>query len=161
MLIVGGLAVVLVVVVATRLLGPKAEPSETASAATASGIPGGGSPSGLDADPKHLATIAKMAGSRSGDEYTGGDARDPMVALAGRRTPASERGDGAPAVVTPTTLPAMSLYGIVWDPASPVALVDGQELRVGDTIKGARVIDIGVDRVVFTYRSRQFVLTVE
>lgn len=58
-------------------------------------------------------------------------------------------------------LPLMSLYGIIWDPKTPIAMIDGMDLRVGDRIKGARIIEIGIDRVVLSYRSKRFVLTVK
>ncbi len=86
-----------------------------------------------------------------------------MVPLAGARAGRDDEDDDQqqPEQAAPVALPSMSLYGIVWDPANPVALIDGNDVHVGETVKGARVVAITVDSVVLAYRSRQFVLTVE
>jgi hypothetical protein len=163
LIVVAGLGVVLVVVVVIRLLP---DSSGTADAAAASPLPVVLAPSAtseLDADPKHLETVARIAKARSSESYAADDVRDPMVPLVRGRGSSGDAADGggqeeAPA---PASLPSMSLYGIVWDPANPIALIDGNDVHVGDTVKGARVVSIEVDRVVLSYRSRQFVLTVE
>ena len=61
----------------------------------------------------------------------------------------------------PTTLPNMWLSGIIWDPENPIVMIDGLDLRVGDKIKGAKVVEIRMDSVVLSYASKQFVLTVD
>jgi hypothetical protein len=55
----------------------------------------------------------------------------------------------------------MTLSGIVWDPESALAMIDGVALHVGDTIKGARIVEIGIDRVALLYKAKRFVLTVD
>ena len=113
----------------------------------------------LTADPDHLVRIARLSRALSRTYYTGGDARDPMSPLARETTTprAEPRTSGAGETIA---LPLMSLYGIIWDPKTPIAMIDGMDLRVGDRIKGARITEIGIDRVVFSYRSKRFVLTV-
>lgn len=157
MMMLAGLAVVLLVVVGVRLLG-----SEGASSSSGS-VPKGvdGRPVSLvDRDPQHLATVAKIARARVGAAYEGARYRDPMVSLVRDKKPAQtgSRVEEKPAQIE---LPEMSLYGIIWDPTNPIALIDGLELHVGDRIKSSTVVEIGIDRVVLAYRSRRFVLTVE
>lgn len=162
-LIAAGLGVLLVAVVGVRLFSPSGGAGDTASASPFPGILEPKPESALDADPNLLKAVAKVAKARSGETYSGDEFRDPMLPLTGARP---TRGDGEEEQqqseqAAPVALPAMSLYGIVWDPANPVALIDGNDVRVGETVKGARVVAISVDSVVFAYRSRQFVLTVE
>lgn len=115
----------------------------------------------LDSDPSHLRTVAKIATARARTIYAGFDLRDPMVPLlAERRSGTSSIGQrqNAPA---PITLPAMTLSGIVWDPESALAMIDGVAHHVGDTIRGARITEIGIDRVALVYKGKRFVLTVD
>ncbi len=153
-MILGGLALVLVVVVLIRMM-----PSGDGTALAATTGPDG---SIIDRDPQHLACVAKIARARMQKMYTGDDARDPFKALvrltSTRTTPERQQKPAAPA---PVTLPYMTLYGIIWDPETPIAMIDGMDVHVGDRIKGARVIDIRIDRVIREYREKQFELTVD
>ena len=114
----------------------------------------------VDSRPEHLASVARISRSGCRRPYAGDTLRDPMVALA---TEASATNDARevhrPAPVT--TLPYMILGGIVWDAQSPVVMLDGDALGVGDEIKGARITEIGFDRVVLTYKGKRFELIVE
>jgi hypothetical protein len=159
-LILAGLGVVLVVVVCVRLFSGGGA-GDSASASPFPGILEPTPASELDSDPKHLETVAKVAKARSGEAYSGDQLRDPMVPLVGTRPSRDGDEEDQPEQAAPVALPPMSLYGIVWDPANPVALIDGSDVHVGETVKGARVVAINVDSVVFAYRSRQFVLAVE
>jgi hypothetical protein len=165
LLILAGASVALLVVLVFRFALPVGGNSGTSASASEKG---GGRPVGvLDSDPKHLTTVAKIARARTQTAYTVGDLRDPMVPLlsgGSARTTESGEGasdDGAAPVYTEASLPPMSLYGIIWDPENPIAMIDGMDLCVGDRIKGARIVEIGFDRVVLSYRSKDYVLTVE
>ena len=61
----------------------------------------------------------------------------------------------------PTTLPNMRLSGIFWDEQSPIAMIDGLGFRVGDRVKGARIVEIRIDSVVLSFASKEYVLTVD
>jgi len=159
LMILGGLGLVLVVVVVIRV----AFPAGGAGVSTAQASENGAEfseRSPLDHDPSYLATVAKIARVRLGTAYEPEIDRDPMAPLARERTTrtTSVQRSEQPA---PVTCPVRALYGIVWDPETPVAMLDGQDARVGDTVKGAKVIEIDIDRVVLSYRSQQFTLTVE
>ncbi len=43
----------------------------------------------------------------------------------------------------------LTLEGIVYDPNSPVALMDGEMKRVGDQVRGATIVEIKPDSVLF------------
>jgi hypothetical protein len=154
-----GLSAVLLIALVIRFVG---------SGASNGGSSGGGSLAFLgaragvfDSDPSHLQTVAKIATSRARTIYAGQDVRDPMVPLvADRRSSSSSTGQSREAPA-PITLPPMTLSGIVWDPESALAMIDGMALHVGDTIKEARIVEIGIDRVALVYRSKRFVLTVD
>lgn len=132
-----------------------AELSDAAVATTCSG------PVGLfDSDYQHLVTVGKITRAENTGDYDAGDVRDPMVAPGGALT--------APAPVTTqakvqesTTLPPMWLDGIIWDPENPIAMINGLDLHVGDRIKGAKVVEIRIDSVVLSYKSKRHVLTVD
>jgi hypothetical protein len=152
-----GLSAVLLVALVFRFVGPgtgggsMGESSLTLLGAQASV---------LDSDPSHLRTVAKIATARARTIYAGQDTRDPMAPLVTehRYRPSTGQSREAPA---PITLPPMTLSGIVWDPDSALAMIDGMALHVGDTIKDARIVEIGIDRVALVYKSKRFVLTVD
>lgn len=116
----------------------------------------------LDVDYQHLVTVGKIGRARRMDEYTAGETRDPMVAPSGaikaRPSPRTDPTVNAPA---PTKLPNMWLSGIIWDAQSPIAMIDGLDFRVGDRIKGARIVEIKMDSVVLSFASKEYVLTVD
>ena len=116
----------------------------------------------LDSDYKHLVTVGKITRAGRADEYVADELRDPMTppkgALKSKRPAVDDSKAKAPA---PTTLPNMWLSGIIWDPENPIVMIDGLDLRVGDRIKGARVVEIRIDSVVLSYASKQYVLTVD
>jgi hypothetical protein len=154
-----GLSAVLLVALVIRFVGPGAATDDSAAGGSMGLL--GRRVSVLDSDPSHLRTVAKIATARARTIYAGFDLRDPVAPLVTERriNPGNTGQDRqAPA---PITLPAMTLSGIVWDPESALAMIDGIALRVGDTIKGARIVEIGIDRVALLYRSKRFVLTVD
>ena len=154
MMMLGGLGLVLIVVVVIRMM-PAGD--GTAVAATS-----GSDGSVIDRDPQHLACVAKIARVRMQKMYAGDDARDPFEPLVRltSRTSKPER-DRTPVAPAPVTLPYMTVYGIIWDPETPIAMIDGMDVHVGDRIKGARVIEIRINKVIFEYREKQFELTVD
>ena len=45
---------------------------------------------------------------------------------------------------------ALALSGILWDSRQPLAIINGQVLRVGEELEGYRVVEISPDRVSVT-----------
>lgn len=157
--LIAGLVGVLLVVLVMRFVFPSGV--DTADSARASNGYGRGRPSLLDSQPEYLETIAKIARLQSEKSYEVGDSRDPMEPLIKERTSRPPEPQRTVDVPASNDLPRMSLHGVIWDSDNPIAIIDGLDLRVGDTIKGACVVEIGYDQVVLTYRSRRHVLTVD
>lgn len=44
----------------------------------------------------------------------------------------------------------LNLSGILWDASAPIAIINGQMLRVGEELEGYRVTEITQDRVLLT-----------
>lgn len=156
--IMAGLVGVLLVVLVIRFVLPGGEASDSARAGD--GVSHGGK-SLLDTQPGYLDAIARVARLRSEKSYDAEESRDPMEPLIKERTPRVPQANTTQEIAASTELPRMSLHGIIWDEESPIVIIDGLDLRVGDTIKGARVAEIGYNQVVLTYRSRRHVLTVD
>ncbi len=155
LLVVSLLGLILVVIVVIRVL-PGGGSDSVAVAADP------GNRSLLDRDPGLLLSVASIAKARAEKVYGGTDLRDPLEPLvrASSRpvSPTSPQVSQAPA---PIALPFMTLYGVIWDPDNPIAIVDGLDLRVGDKIKGARIVKIEFNNVLLSYRSKSFELTVD
>jgi hypothetical protein len=115
----------------------------------------------LDLDYRHLVAVGKASAAMTEVGYEHEGVRDPMVAPSGVLATSRPASSGETKAPAPTTLPYMVLFGIIWDPESPIAIIDGVELRVGDTYKKARVQEIGIDSVVLSFAAKRYVLTVE
>lgn len=114
----------------------------------------------LDADYQHLIAVGKIREASNLDQYEVGETKDPMVAPSGAfRSQPVKTGSSAPP--PPKRLPNMRLSGIIWDSENPIAIIDGLDLRKGDKIKGARIVEIRADSVVLSYASKNHVLTLE
>lgn len=52
--------------------------------------------------------------------------------------------------------PTFTITGIVWGKASPRAIIDNQVYKIGDTVKGAKIIDITKKGIQMTYEGEKF-----
>jgi len=57
----------------------------------------------------------------------------------------------------PVQPPKLVLKGIAWDKTEPLALINGQVVKEGNTIGGARILKIDFNRVTVRYRGKKFV----
>lgn len=57
-------------------------------------------------------------------------------------------------------LPALHLSGVLWDPARPVAIINGKALTTGSEIDGAAVTAIELSGVTVRWRGKSFQLSV-
>jgi len=157
-LVVLALALVVIVVAVVVMLGRGGGGGgKTQTVASAGGQDQSHDWSVLDSDPEYLETVAEIAKTRAEHTYTADPERDPMAALvleSDARASRPER-EEAPA---PVVLPPMTLGGIIWDDETPIAMIDGQDVRPGDTVKGARVKSIGHESVELVYKGERFVL---
>jgi len=154
LMVLGGLVLVFIVVMVIRMIPGGGTTALAATSESEGSI--------IDRDPQHLACVAKIARARMQKMYSGDDTRDPfepLVRLTSRASAPARKED--PAEPAPVTLPYMTLYGIIWDPETPIAMIDGMDVHVGDRIKGARIVEIRINRVILEYREKQFELTVD
>ena len=54
---------------------------------------------------------------------------------------------------------SLSLSGIIWDEHAPIAIINGQMLRVGQEFSGYRVVEIAQDHVSITDGTKTFQLS--
>lgn len=76
--------------------------------------------------------------------YDSQEKRDPFVPLAGL-----EEG---------SKFAWLTLEGILWDPQSPLAIINDNIVGKGDKIEGAEVVEIKEDRVILRYGKEQSIL---
>ena len=57
--------------------------------------------------------------------------------------------------------PRIKVTGIVWDMQEPIALVNGKFIKKGDMISGTRVEDIKLNKVIFSYKDKNFSVSVD
>jgi len=79
-------------------------------------------------------------------KYIKGESRDPFHGLI-------EESSAKGAVETP--MPALVVQGVVWGTSLPQAIINGQVVKIGDTIEKARIIDITKDGVVIFFGGRE------
>ena len=54
------------------------------------------------------------------------------------------------------TLPPFQIQGVLWGSSLPQAIVDNSVVKIGDTIKGAKVVNITRDYIEFLYMKEHF-----
>ncbi len=110
-----------------------------------------------DAAPESTATTRQAPDVPAPFSYDARGHRDPFIPLLR---------DGQVVQISGTEASSLSfgvplLYGILWDPGgNSIALVNGTEVRVGDTIAGYKVAEIRQDAVVLTNGSEPIVLQI-
>ena len=55
--------------------------------------------------------------------------------------------------------PPLTIQGLVWGGRFPQAIMNNKVLRVGDTIEGARIVDINKEGVVLYFDGQQYNIT--
>ena len=131
------LLVVLVAIMAAvyaRGLRPASSPREPAGAAAARAP---SAPSAAAAEPAAGTTISLELPAEGGLRQA---QREHAAALAWGRDPFTGGSVGS-------EVSGFDLSGILWDPSQPIAIVNGQMLRVGDELEGYRVTAITQDTV--------------
>jgi len=92
--------------------------------------------------PRQVDTIAK----RPVQNYKKGESRDPFHGLIDES--AAKGG-------VETAMPTLTVQGVVWGTSLPQAIINGQVMKIGDTIEKARIIDINKDGVVIFFGGRE------
>lgn len=92
-------------------------------------------------------------------EYVGADYRDPLELPPALRAPVAppvEEVLERPGVEV--ELPPLKVEGMVWGSERPQAIIDGEVFDIGDTVNGAKILDISKDGVILLYKNRSFVI---
>ena len=50
------------------------------------------------------------------------------------------------------------MTGIVWGAENPKAIIDGNVMGIGDTVKEAKIVDISKEGILFDYKSKQYLM---
>lgn len=90
--------------------------------------------------------------------YTVQELRDPMVGpwhLARWAEEAQRRSMRIPVKAEPFVPPPLTVEGVILAASSSFAIVNGETVRLGDTIAGAEVIRIERDGIVVKFRGRE------
>ena len=94
--------------------------------------------------------------------YDAESLRDPMKSLLPQPTAVqatSSQGQKVIAAPPPApTPPKGALQGMVWGTGNPQAIIDGEVYRVGDMMKGAKIVAITPDGVTVETQGTSFVL---
>jgi hypothetical protein len=87
--------------------------------------------------------------------YTASELRDPFEDNL-RKYEAQETAKEAGAEEAAKTLPTFSVQGIIWGSSLPQAIIDDAVVKVGDTIKEAKVIAIDKEGITLLYYGREY-----
>lgn len=88
-------------------------------------------------------------------EYTAEDIRDPFRPLIPEeilKTPPQEIPEAD------IFLPPFEIKGVVWGTPLPQVIINGNVLKIGDVIEGAKIVYISKERVDISYEGRIFSL---
>ena len=61
-----------------------------------------------------------------------------------------------PKIIEIVRPPSLIIQGLVWGGSLPQAIINQTIVKVGDTLEGARIIDIKKDGVTITFKDQQF-----
>lgn len=86
--------------------------------------------------------------------YDAIDARDPFLELIKKESPVETTEEGLPEDLSAQ----FSIQGIIWGSSIPQAIINSKVVKVGDTIDGARIIEISKTGIVVFYNNRRYTL---
>ncbi len=101
---------------------------------------------------KHDRSISGMV-ARPVIKYVPTGARDPFVSLI-KKDP--HEGTAVVSAEIQVVPPSLTVQGIIWGGAVPQAIIDNQVVRVGDTLKNARITAIAPQGITFVYMEHVF-----
>lgn len=91
-------------------------------------------------------------------DYTAQDLRDPFSSVIPEIFVEPEvKEDLLEEIIeTPVSLPGLDIQAVVWGSLIPQAIINGEILRVGDTIEGAKITNITKEGIDIIYKGRIF-----
>jgi hypothetical protein len=91
--------------------------------------------------------------------YDAGELKDPFDDFLPKVKPKpSSRMPGVGTEMPAVPLPSFSVQGLIWGGSMPQAVIDGQVLKVGDTIQDAEIVEINKDGVKLLYNKKIYKL---
>lgn len=90
--------------------------------------------------------------SRPKVAYKASALRDPFIGIIIQENVKKEN------PVSEASLPDFTIQGIIWGGRVPQAIINNKVMGVGDTVQGARIIDIGKEGITVLYGGRSFTL---
>ncbi len=106
-----------------------------------------------------LAKDSTEVNLRPNIEYDAAKMRDPFGESSEQEQPGKPGVPGAQGVESGRMpLPAWSLQGLIWGGKFSQAIVNGKVVRIGDTIEGAKIIDINKEGLVLFYDNRRHIV---
>lgn len=92
-----------------------------------------------------------VLGYQANIKYYGNKYRDPFKSL----IPKDPKGNKK------ITSFEVNVEGIIWATDKPSAIIDGNVLNVGDTVSGAKIVEISKKGIVFSLGGEQFIVGVK
>lgn len=98
--------------------------------------------------------VEEQVGISNATSYNADGYRDPFMPQIKKEEKKKESVDSYAG--TEVALPDFVIQGMVWSSDNPQAIIDGQVLRIGDEIKGAKILSISKEGVKFLFRGKIF-----
>lgn len=111
--------------------------------------------------PESEPVIAELKGTL---DYAGYSERDPFRPSLPIKEKAERRAEEVPEKrkeepPKEIVLPAFSIAGVVWG-YNPRAIIDGEVHMIGDTVKGAKILNITKEGIHMIYEEKEFYVTI-
>jgi len=94
-------------------------------------------------------------------EYTAQELHDPFASVLPKEifeVPKEISKEEIPISEGLISLPTFNIQGLIWGSPNPQAIINGKVLKVGDTIEGAKIINISKNGIDIIYEGRLFSL---
>ncbi len=62
----------------------------------------------------------------------------------------------APIIQVPIDAPPLKIQGVLWGPAKPQAIINRKVISVGETIEGARVVNVTREDITVSFKGQKF-----
>jgi HD-like signal output (HDOD) protein/ActR/RegA family two-component response regulator len=121
------------------------------------GADGESSPSAVPGET--AAALASPSNTTAADQAPA--TSTPVVATSDPAPPASTPANAAPDKPVETVFPSLKVQGIMYSPAKPKAIINGQTVTINDQIDGAKVLSIGPMTVIIQFEGKTKILNQE
>jgi Tfp pilus assembly protein PilP len=88
-------------------------------------------------------------------QYTASNLRDPFESLLTSEILQSQNKDTTPEKIN---LPGMKVQGVTWGGRFPQAIINNKVLKVGDTVEGAKIVEIENNGITVLFDGKQYLI---